>query len=301
MPQMNFARQPLHQQAIGIASATLTWALLLVMPTAGPARAITDPSTAVPSGSVLYWGADFETGDLSQWDFVQDQTHDNAADSPTLNSVVAVRSSPTRAGRWVGTLTTNPTANDQVSANLIAFDPNAHGLPGQDAYYGWSSYFPLSNKGNWTPNSWDWNTFQEFIHPNSNFSVPAGMGINTGVYGVDYPHINWSLNVASDGSQGDRAGGYWEDPNPMVYDTWYDFVMHVNWASDSTGLIELWMNGTKVVGITGHRTLPNIASSWRPGDGLNLEMMNYHGPNPHTLTILLDQVRVGSSYSAVAP
>jgi hypothetical protein len=251
--------------------------------------------------SGVYWGADFETGDLSQWDFVQDQTHDNAASSPALNSLVSVVSSPTRAGLGAGAITTYPTTYDHVSGNLIAFNPNAHGLPGQAAYYGWSSYFPSSNKGNWTPNSWDWNTFQEFIHPNSNFSVPAGMGINTGVYGVDYPHINWSLNVGSDGSQGDRAGGYWEDPKPMVYDTWYDFVIHVKWTTGTTGVAELWINGVQVMRIVNHRTLPNIASSWGPGDGVNLEMMNYHGPNPHTLTILLDQVRIGSSYSAVAP
>jgi hypothetical protein len=79
----------------------------------------------------------------------------------------------------------------------------------------------------------------------------------------------------------------------VSYDTWTDFVVHVHWSTSTNGKVELWKNGVKVFSDANTRTL--IAKP------VYMEFQNYGPAANTTRTNIFDEIRVGSSYAAVAP
>ena len=80
---------------------------------------------------------------------------------------------------------------------------------------------------------------------------------------------------------------------PLVRNTWDDFVFHVKWATDSTGFVEVWLNGQLVVPKT---YLPTIYS----GQNVYLKQ-GFYRPSYSLPTVLYeDGMRRGTSYADVA-
>jgi hypothetical protein len=90
---------------------------------------------------------------------------------------------------------------------------------------------------------------------------------------------------------------------------WHDFVFHVKWRGDNTGVMEMWMNGTKFVD---RHNVPTAYSDW---DSMSitpyLKMGIYKWSWKYTSSIVthrvlyFDAVRATDgahgSYSVVAP
>jgi hypothetical protein len=110
---------------------------------------------------------------------------------------------------------------------------------------GWSIYIPS-----------DW-VFETGYAPETVAQVKPGGGRS--------PH--WEMQI----DQGDfkvysRIGGPSScctqtvvGTSPVTQGAWHDFVTHVTWAGDSTGVLEMWMNGAKFVDL---HNVPTAYSDW---------------------------------------
>lgn len=95
---------------------------------------------------------------------------------------------------------------------------------------------------------------------------------------------------------------------PFVTNRWYDFVLHFKLATDSTGIMEVWMNGEKVVDVQGGPTVYAYDTSGRPKTPVCMQKIGmYYGTGKTGVAgeILYDAFRIwkgpGGSYAAVAP
>lgn len=169
------------------------------------------------SASVV-WKADFESGDLSQWDRKQVVATDR----------LQVQSDIVRDGRYALKATVHQ-GDDPINGSgnrnevlHMSLEPT-----GSEYYYKWSSYFPASY-----PRAATWQVFTQWHQMGEGGSPPLEFFIND-----DVMHM--------------RAGGetgpvLWNQP--LVRDTWHDFVLHVKWSSNpKVGFVELWYDGQLVV------------------------------------------------------
>jgi hypothetical protein len=174
-------------------------------------------------------------------------------------------------------------------------------VDGNDVYYGMSLYFP-SGISYSSPLLWELgyplsstNLSTKQMFNNGGDISPNGSGTN--------PYLRVELD--QDGS-GNLAGVgvlpaafLWSDTDGLAnlgqLNTWIDLVVHTKWSSTSNGLFEVWKNGIKVHSGSG-RTLPSSPSFSGAQD---LEIANYHGGD--NTTMYATAIRIGNSYSAVAP
>jgi len=95
---------------------------------------------------------------------------------------------------------------------------------------------------------------------------------------------------------------------PFVTNQWYDFVLHFRLATDATGLMEVWMNGEKIVDVPGGPTVYAYDTSGRPKTPVSFQKIGmYYGAGNAAEggEILYDAFRIwkgpGGNYAAVAP
>jgi hypothetical protein len=183
-------------------------------------------STAAHASVV--WRGDFETADLSQW------THFEG-----LASRLTVVPSPVRQGKYAlrtelrqGDIASNGTRNEM--------DWVYQQTEGMDLYYAWSTLFPAEY-----PKVTGFQTFTQWHHNVGGGAPPLHFDVL----------VDQIVFVRS-------TGGYqalWSAP--LVRGVWHDFVLHVKWSADaSTGFVELWYDGQKVLEKTAGATL--IPGTW---------------------------------------
>lgn len=95
---------------------------------------------------------------------------------------------------------------------------------------------------------------------------------------------------------------------PFVTDKWYDFVLHFRLATDATGIMEVWMNGEKIVDVQGGPTVYANDTDGRPKTPVCTQKIGmYYGAGNAAAggEILYDAFRIwkgpGGGYAAVAP
>jgi Polysaccharide lyase len=157
---------------------------------------------------------------------------------------------------------------------------------GDDRYLGWSWYLP------------------------SNFptSMPSGSWINIGQIGFGapwgYPPLHFSYRGFSI-----ALVNYQNDPARIVASIptqrgrWQDVVAHVKFSKNpSVGFVELWVNGQPVRMSNGStRQYMNTINLNALGCGGWLPTLYRGAGYWQWLTLYYDEVKVGTSYTAVAP
>jgi hypothetical protein len=176
------------------------------------------------------WVGDFETGDTSQYAWFQ------AADS----SRIELRTDTPRQGTYYARFTAldddvyplTPTDNPRaqlVSPRLL--------FAGTERWIQWATRFPAS-------------------FPNID---PAGFFVTFQIHGPPYtgsPQVGFGVSGSFVNLERNVSYGFdtvWETEMPR--DTWMNFVLHVNFAQDATGYIELWLDGKQQTFRTGVRRL----------------------------------------------
>lgn len=89
---------------------------------------------------------------------------------------------------------------------------------------------------------------------------------------------------------------------PINKGQWYDAIFHIYWSDDNTAYIEAWLNGNHITPYNGtdnkfyKRNLYNRAGNY-------FKFGQYRGKDKTTNTniIYFDEVKIGSSYTEVAP
>ncbi|HEY6503662.1 MAG TPA: polysaccharide lyase [Chitinophagaceae bacterium] len=104
-------------------------------------------------------------------------------------------------------------------------------------------------------------------------------------------------------NEGDvNSGNEYIDIGPIISNQWISWVIHVKWASDNTGIMQVWKNGNLVINKSRIITAPPVGTYFKLG-------INKFGwgiqPSSTTERILYyDEVRIGdekASYADVVP
>jgi hypothetical protein len=246
-------------------------------------------SPGSPTSSPLIWNGDLSTGDLSQWGYVQ-----------SCPGGITVGPDPLGGHGYVSEFSVS---DQSVSANCpilgSAGHPNANlvspGLftPGDDAYIGFSTFFPSDFPTMCTP--WVpacWMQVMEIYGPPWGGSAPVAAGV-----------VGNRLVLAN------HTGTIWTSGQDITKGTaWEDIVVHVNFSNDpAVGYIELWNNGVQQTFVNGSTRF--YEATLAPGvnwDGIHankLYVNQYRGPNPALGTVVLyhKAAKVGTTYGSVAP
>ena len=60
-------------------------------------------------------------------------------------------------------------------------------------------------------------------------------------------------------NSGSTANNVYTDIGPAISNQWIDFVIHVRWATDTTGILQVWMNGSLLIDRSAVKTASSIA------------------------------------------
>ncbi len=189
-------------------------------PTEAPPPPAPEPE-ATPT-SYTDWHGDYETGNLSQWEAIQEV----APDRITVSHEMA------HQGNYAARFEVRPGDNIGDTPPRAEVASDLHEKEGEERYYRWYTYFPESFPTEY-PNSFV--TFTQWRAKDES---------------TDYT----SFMVWGDQIQLRREGTKWS--TTLTKGVWHKFVYHVKWSPDpSTGFIELYYDGQLVVPKTNVRTM----------------------------------------------
>lgn len=256
--------------------------------------------TGAPTGTGgvspdLIFVGDFETGNLSQWSYIERCQPDRILVYSTANAPAGAPAP--RGGRYAvrfrvqNTDVAPCTSTDGARAELET--PESLFRPGDDRWEFWSVFIPTSHPTPMCgscPNG-DWMMFQE------DYGAPWDGSAS----------IAWFVDLTSTPNRFrmDRGAQYGHDQpgsSPLVTARWVDFLVHKKFANTTAGggFVEAWVDGnpltfepcncTKLMTQTMHSTQPTLGfylTSYRP-QGLY-----------DWFEIYYDEVRIGTTRASV--
>jgi hypothetical protein len=299
--------------SLATSSAGTTRATTTTTPPVSPIATETTATTTTTSTSIatatapLYVG-DWETGDTSQWDWGVQCSNAGEPDAyyATRGSLY-IATDTVAQGRYAGRFDLPPDATTSTSCEVLRKRALALGT---DDWYGMEVYFP----SNWQePSSAFWGMAI------AQFNYEALTGPPVGLF-AHRDHINlvvWSGHCVYGGYCQYRTGNDDDTQGTFGYALrivpvgslapgWQQFVVHVHWAKDSSGLVEGWWrprggNWTKTITWGGYPT-----TQWtdtQPADTNYVtsdKIGAYRGPASFPLTIHHDGFCVATSFGGAA-
>jgi hypothetical protein len=231
--------------AIGLAGAGRGASPGAAAPGAAPPPA--NPTIALPGRELMR--ADWETGNLSQWDSVQAVASDR----------IQVVGSPVRQGARAGKFTVH-SGDDPLGGNYgdraeVSLDTNES--EGDERWYTWSTMV-----GTDMPRTSQFQVISQW-HSRENGQPPvAFFAENDSLVLMIHPHSSPGNLI--------RYVRAWS--GPLRRGEWQDIVMHVKWSgSDAIGFVELWINGARQTFSDGSQTMhirttyPGIGNYFKQG------------------------------------
>lgn len=176
---------------------------------------------------------------------------------------------------------------------------NLHAKVNVERWYGFSVYIDPS----WDDSTSDPNATLIFqIHGPSSVCTGGSPQFSIGVK----PNLNWAITTlyqtscpSSPVTRINHSG-----LGTVTKGVWYDYVVHGRWRADSTGLLEVWRNGVKIVDYSGPNTY-NDTTQARMGVAVYKSWWASETPSPaDTLILYYDEIKMGdqnSSFNEVAP
>lgn len=187
--------------------------------------------------------ADFETGDLSQWDVVQ---------AVRRSSVQAVRT-PVREGRYAARVEVRQ-GDDPIDSvgNRSELSLNSDEAEGVERWYSWSTMvapdFPAID---------NWQVLTQW-HAEAQGPPPVGLYMQ-----ADRMFLQVNRHAAPD----EPLSTEFPWTGPLLPGRWRDIVLRIRWSGDdAVGLIQMWVDGVEVVPATNIRTLyPGVGAYLKQG------------------------------------
>ncbi len=116
---------------------------------------------------------------------------------------------------------------------------------GTDSFWAWSVYFPRASAS--SPGT-SWNVFTQWHQTVSGGVQPLSFEV-ANQNGREWLRLrSWGGNASSPVRRAWILA-------PLVRGKWFDFALHVRWASDSTGLLQVWLDKKQVLPATHTPTL----------------------------------------------
>ncbi|MEE9320741.1 MAG: heparin lyase I family protein, partial [Granulosicoccus sp.] len=141
----------------------------------------------------------------------------------------------------------------------------------------------------------------------ADWSVSAG-GNSFTIRAMDGDFVFFTATDPAQVNQGPTGSGATRGSvavrRPYTLDQWHDIVLHFRYATDSTGIMEVWMDGDQVVNVHGP-SVYKFDLAGRPKTPRQIQKIGmYHGVDEPVGEILYDAFRIGgadASYQDVAP
>jgi hypothetical protein len=195
------------------------------------------------------WQADHETGDLSQWAAGEG----DAAVMLASAGVLTVESDQVHSGNWA-VLATISTVDGLSFAQLKHRDIR------HDAHF--SAWFYIPRRYT-ILGYWDLFEFQGLAFP-----------------GIDTTETTlWSVDLRGGGDGADMTWYLWDNTRAMEYGPdvplvapigrWFRIEAFVHQATDDSGRITVWIDGTKLADVSGVPTVPTSWLGWSVGSASN--------------------------------
>jgi uncharacterized protein (TIGR03382 family) len=179
------------------------------------------------ASAAVLWRGDFETGDRSQWNGIQEVNSNR----------LLVQSDKVKEGKYALKATVilgdNPIG---ASGNRNELVDSAHyEKEGAERWYHWYTYFDEGY-----PSERTWQVFTQWHQYEDHGSPPMEFD----VYGEEIQLTNWEKIV-------------WRAP--LQRGVWHEFLFHVKWSKDSSkGFVELWYDGQVAIPKTSMNTDSNV-------------------------------------------
>ncbi|RAU82007.1 polysaccharide lyase [Pontibacter arcticus] len=165
----------------------------------------------------------------------------------------------------------------------------------RNRWYGLSMYLPSAN---WSTSN-DWEIITQFWSQQDpgepSHNPPIELFVSRGRLKLG---VKWaSARIHTDSN---RDGEKKYDLGPVPKDKWVDFVYHINYSYKSDGVLEVWMDGKKVVD---HRGPNSYNDAKVPYFKYGVYKRNWDSKTSKRL-LYIDEVRVGNenaTYNDVAP
>ena len=256
----------------------------------GPITVTTNAGTATSTQSFqatessASWTGGFATGDLSEWDGSWQQAPGRFT---ALKSDAGVLP---REGAYMGRVEVQPGDDPiQTGGNICQVYRTHYDTIDDDRYYSFSVYLPAGFP--YVPNTL-FNYFYE-LHGDNGAQAPFKIGINSIISGPN-PSVGFVAELNT-GDPSSPTQTLWRLGN-LATGQWVDFVVHVRWKRDTTGIVQVWMNGTEIVNATGIQTFyTNDMTKLRAQAGY------YRSDYSKTAILYLDAMKIGNSYASVLP
>jgi Polysaccharide lyase len=170
---------------------------------------------------------------------------------------------------------TNGTIRSEVALNSDPLD--------QEKWYGFSMYLKDWVDDNAGENVFNW-------QPDNDAGAPS-MSLRTTGGRFSYVTNNTGTLVNTDST----------DIGPVISNRWIDFVIRIRWATDNTGLLQVWMNGNQVINKSAVKT---VAGTSYFKIGINKYGWGTQPSSVIDRILYFDEVREGNAsatYNDVAP
>lgn len=228
-----------------------------------------DEQDPPPTPEDILWSADYETGDLSQW--TKDQEGEAVFNTGTGR--VEITEAFARSSRYSLALTIRGAEGQRQAARIFRWHEDL-----RSGYYSAWYYFPRR----FEPELW-WNVFQ--------FKTRDRRGVSQSAWSLNVGNLeNGAMTFYLYSSLEERTydGPLTSTPLPIPVGQWVHVEAFYKRATDGTGRIAVWQDGTKIYDISGVRTALTDYSDW--------SVTNYTDSiRPSTATIYIDDAAISTS------
>jgi polysaccharide lyase-like protein len=224
-----------------------------------PSHPVGPTGRPTPAGRVFK--GDFETGDVSQWTWGAQCANTSSGSMLFTRGTVTVQSDVVGEGAHAARFDLPAAPSDRTACEVLS--PRPIGV-GTSDYYGLMVRFPTDWREP-SPPSWGLGIAQ------LNYEGIWGAPVTLSAYADTVALVLQSgpCNSVYTSNPGCRnssgLGGnlprMYAVPAPLALGVWHELIVHVRWATDSSGLVDAWhrlkgsSSWTKTVSLTGYPTL----------------------------------------------
>jgi hypothetical protein len=268
------------------------------------------PNTGQPQTSAIVFKGDFENGNLSQWTWgAQCANTGLPSDALSVRGTISVQSAIVGQGKYGARIDlpaapTYKTACETLSKRSIGL--------GRHDYYGMMVRFP-SGWREPSPVGWGlsiaqlnfqniWGAPVMLVAHANHIRVILQSGLCNGVF-------TRNPGCAYSSGPGGNVRRTVAVPAPLTRDAWHQLVVHVRWATNSAGVLEVWhrltggRNWIKTVSLRGYPTV-----QWTADEGPRAIVRSvtsdkigaYRGKATFPLTVWHDGFVRATSFAAAA-
>jgi Polysaccharide lyase len=267
---------------------------LCVVPAAASEQVPGASSSSRNATGALFTG-NFESGSTKPW--IAQAANFGYADTAHAHfGDVNVEERLVGQGRFAGRFTLPAWPGGRTRSQLIT--PRTINIGGDD-YYTLMFYLPPG----WTPgtNSF-WGVsiaelnFQSLGHGGPTVAVQAHsdhvtLAVQSGVATTTFPYFQYRSNA--DAVVGPNLPPLYAVPRPMKLGVWHELVIHCHWATDDTGVIQVWhrvkgkATWRQTASLVGYPTLQTTPDGRYKLQTLD-DIQAYRGPSTAPVTVWLD-------------